>query len=100
MAIKFEINVDGERVALVDTVEDFEKAIDTVDRPIIAPDEVAKAFGTPEVTPHRQRRVGSRLAGRRGSLDHDAGGQTLARCATTMPSVPCVLARRRGCRFY
>ena len=51
MAIKFEINVDGERVAVVDTVEDFEKAIDTLDCPIIAPDEVLQAFGMPEVTP-------------------------------------------------
>ena len=51
MAIKFEINVDGERVALVDTVEDFEKAIDTVDRPIIAPDEVRRPSGRPRSLP-------------------------------------------------
>ena len=42
--------MDGKRVALVDTVEDFEEAIDTLDCPIIAPDEVARAFEMREVT--------------------------------------------------
>ena len=37
MAIRFKINEDGDRVAVVDTVRGFEKAINTLDCPIIAP---------------------------------------------------------------
>ena len=49
MAIRFKINEDGERVAVVDTVRDFEQAIDTLDCPIIAPAAVAEIYGTVEV---------------------------------------------------
>ena len=49
MAIRFKINQDGERVAVVDTVRDFEKAIETLDCPIIAPAEVAEICGAAEV---------------------------------------------------
>ena len=45
VAIRFKINEDGERVAVVDTVRDFEKAIDTLDCPIIAPAEIAEIYG-------------------------------------------------------
>ena len=34
---------------MVDTVRDFEKAIDTLDCPIIAPVEVAEIYGTVEI---------------------------------------------------
>ena len=49
MAIRFKVNEDGERVAVVDTVRDFEHAIDTLDRPIIVPVEVARIYETAEV---------------------------------------------------
>ena len=48
MAIRFTINEDGERVAVVDALRDFEKAIDTLDCPIVAPAEVAEIYGTVE----------------------------------------------------
>lgn len=51
MAITFEIDEDGERVALVDTVEEFEEAVNTLDCPIIASTEIAETFGIPEVSP-------------------------------------------------
>ena len=49
MAIRFKIDQDGECVAVVDTGRDFEKAIDTLDCPIIAPAEVAEIYGIVEV---------------------------------------------------
>ena len=48
MAIRFKINEHGERVAVVDTVEDFGRAIDELDCPIVAPAEVAAIYGIPE----------------------------------------------------
>ena len=51
MAITFEMDDDGERVALVDTVEEFEEATNTLDCPIIVSAEIAEAFGIPEVSP-------------------------------------------------
>ena len=49
MAIRFKINEDGECVAVVDTVRDFEQAIDTLDCPIIAPAEIAEIYGIEDV---------------------------------------------------
>ena len=48
MAIRFKINEHGERVAVVDTVEDFGRAIDELDCPIVAPAEVAAIYGIAE----------------------------------------------------
>ena len=47
MAIKFGVDEDRELVALVDTVEDFERAIQTLDCLIVAPHEIAAAYGFP-----------------------------------------------------
>ena len=48
MAIRFKINEHGERVAVVDTEEDFGRAIDELDCPIVAPAEVAAIYGIAE----------------------------------------------------
>ena len=49
VAIRFKINEDGKRVAVVDTVRNFEEAIETLDCPIIAPAEIAAIYGIEEV---------------------------------------------------
>ena len=51
MAITFTLDEDGERVALVDTIDDFDEAINTLDCPILAPPEIAEAFGLPDYHP-------------------------------------------------
>ena len=51
MAIKFVIDVDGP-IVLVDTVEDFEEAIQKLDYPIVVPAEVAEAYGLPREPDH------------------------------------------------
>ena len=77
MAIRFKINEHGERVAVVDTVEDFGRAIDELDCPIVAPAEVAAIYGIAEGFSGAE--WGLRLPRRRGPLDQLAAPRAVTR---------------------